>query len=57
MSDLKRYIIEQFKIAKSDYNLARSEEERFAALRDLRKLKLLAAEKFSFEFADSLDNL
>lgn len=56
MDDLKKYIVNQFKIAKSDYNLARSEEERFSALRDLRKLKLLAAEKISFEFADNLDS-
>lgn len=55
MSDLKKYIVEQFKIAKSDYNLARSEEERYAALRDIHKLKLLAAKKFGFEFSDSLD--
>ncbi|WP_373765968.1 hypothetical protein [Jeotgalibaca porci] len=57
MSDVKKYIAEQFKIAKSDYNLARSDEERFAAFRDMRKLKLLAAEKFGIEFAYSLDNL
>ena len=57
MSDLKKYIIEQFKIAKSDYILSRSEEQRFSALRDLWKLKILAVEKFGFEFADSLDKL
>ena len=57
MSDLKKYIADQFRIAKSDYILSRSDEERFAALCDLWKLKLLAAEKIGFEFADSLDNL
>ena len=57
MSDLKKYIIEQFKIAKSDYILSRSEEERFSALCDLWKLKILAVEKFGFEFSDSLDKL
>lgn len=57
MDGVKNYIIKQFKIAKSDYNLARSDEERFAALRDLRKLKLLAADKFGFEFSNSLDDL
>lgn len=57
MSDLKKYIADQFRIAKSDYILSRSEEERFAALRDLWKLKLLAAEKFGFEFSNSLDDL
>lgn len=57
MSDLENYIIEQFKIAKSDYILSRSEEERFSALRDLWMLKILAVEKVGFEFADSLDKL
>lgn len=57
MDGVKDYIIKQFKIAKSDYNLARSEEECYSALRDIHKLKLLAAKKFGFEFADSLDNL
>lgn len=51
---LRGYIIEQWKLAKSDMELATSEAERVASLRECCRLKCLAAECIGFDFADSL---
>lgn len=57
MDNVKNYIIQMYKIYKSDYNLAHSQEEREGSLAVLHQLKILAAVAIGFDFADSLDNL
>ena len=57
MNDLERYIVVRFKLLKSNFEFARSDEERSEALISLREMKLLAVMLIGSDFADSLDNL
>lgn len=57
MDNVKDYISKMYKIYKSDYNSAGSQEEIEGALAALHQLKLLAAVAIGFDFADSLDTL
>lgn len=51
---MKDYIREQARLAKADYQLARTEDGRNEALRTMHRLSTLAAELYGFAFADSL---
>lgn len=57
MQDLRDYIKSMYLIAKSDYKLARTEETKHKALKEMLRLTTLASKEFGFEFADSLKTL
>lgn len=57
MNDLERYIVVRSKLLKSNYEFARSDQERSEALISLREMKLLAVMLIGSDFAHSLDNL
>lgn len=50
----KEYLIRWYGIYKSDYQLAKNDDERFDALRGMRRIMEIAASAYGFEFADSL---
>ena len=50
----KDYLIQQYKNARSDYELARTEDQKWEALKSMGRLEALAAELYGFAFADSL---
>ena len=51
---MKAYIEEQMNLSISDYKLAKNAEEKESALRTMHRLQNLAAEKYGFQYADSL---
>lgn len=53
----KHYIELNYKVALGDYELARTVEERFKALRELKSLEELAALKYGFDYADELHRI
>ena len=53
----KDYIISQYKLAMSDYNLAMTEDAKNGTLATMHRLTNLAAQLYGFEFADSLRTL
>lgn len=57
MENVKNYISKMYKVYKTDYNMANSQEEIEGALSVLHQLKILAVVAIGFEFADSLDDL
>lgn len=50
----KEYLVRWYDIYKSDYQLARNDDERFAALRGMRRIMELAVSAYGFDFADAL---
>lgn len=50
----KEYIKNQYQLAYSDFKLARNEGEQWKIRKSMAKLEELAAQKFGFEFVDSL---
>lgn len=50
----KEYLIRWYGIYKSEYQLAKTDNERFDALRGMRKIMEIAASAYGFDFADSL---
>lgn len=53
----KEYITNQYKLAFSDFNIAKNEDEKWDARKRMAKLEVLASEKFGFVFADSLSKI
>ncbi len=48
------YIKDRYRIAESDYRLARTESEKHEALRRMHRLSVLASAMYGFSAADSL---
>ena len=53
----KTYIAEQYRLAWLDYVTARTEDAQWDARRSMARLESLAAERYGFEYADSLREL
>ena len=51
---MEKYLKSRFRIAETDYKLARTEAEKNEALREMHRIMVLAATKISFAFAESL---
>lgn len=51
------YLIEQYKIAKSDFSLANDHDKLISSLRDLHRIEFLAASIHGFDFCDKLKKL
>lgn len=51
---MRTYITDQYRLALSNYQTARTEQERADALATMARLQRLAAERVGFEFADEL---
>lgn len=50
----KTYIAEQYRLAWLDFQTARTEDAQWDARRTMARLEMLAAERYGFEYADSL---
>lgn len=50
----KEYLEREYRLALSDYKLARSEDDKWEALKVLAKLEQLAAECYGFDYADQI---
>lgn len=50
----KEYIKRSYKNAFLDYQLAYTDDEKYAALREMSSLEVLASNLYGFDFADSL---
>lgn len=48
----KEYLEREYKLALSDYRLARTEDDKWAARKAMAKLEQLAAECYGFGYAD-----
>ena len=51
---MRQYITDQYRLALSDHQTARTEQERADALATMARLQRLAAERVGFGFADEL---
>lgn len=54
MTDHKRYLDEQYKIAVLDYKCAHTEDEQWDARKRMAQMEHTASEIYGFEYADSL---
>lgn len=54
MTDQKEYLKEQYKLAWSDFQIARSEDEQWEARKRLAKLEQTAIELYGNRFAEEL---
>lgn len=50
----KEYCVRWYGIYKSDYQLAKSDDGRFVALRSMKRIMDIAASAYGFDFADAL---
>lgn len=50
----KEYLIDQYKLAVSDFKIAHNEDEQFEARNRMANLEKMAAESFGFDFCDEL---
>ena len=51
---MRTYITDQYRLALSDYQTARTEQEKADALATMARLQRLASEKIGFGYADEL---
>lgn len=54
---MKKYIEEQYKLAISDFKIAKTEDEQWQARKDMARIEALATEKYGFEYCDELQKL
>lgn len=50
----KTYIAEQYRLAWLDYVTARTDDAQWDARRTMARLEVLAAERYGYDYADSL---
>ena len=50
----REYILNRYKLAMQDFQLARNEDEQWTARKEMASLERLASELYGFDFADSL---
>lgn len=50
----KKYIEEQYKLALSDFQIAKTEDEKWEARKTMALLEELASENFGFSYTESL---
>jgi hypothetical protein len=50
----KEYIEERYRLAYLDYQTARTENEQFAARKEMARLERFAAEDYGYDYADEL---
>lgn len=50
----KEYILNYYKLAMSDFKIAKNEDEKWDARKRMAKLEAIASEKYGFDFTDSL---
>lgn len=50
----KEYIEEQYRLAVSDFKVARTEDEQWEARKTMARLEQLASENFGFSYSESL---
>lgn len=53
----KTYIAEQYRLAWLDYVTARTDDAQWDARRSMARLEALAAERYGYDYADSLREL
>ena len=49
----REYILNRYKLAMQDFQLARNEDEQWTARKEMARLERLASELYGFDFADS----